>query len=300
MNSLRFKRYLFGLGLFLLFSGSVLMQNSHWGFFAHRQVNKLAIYALPNPIYSFFRENEQFISDHAIDPDKRRHSVKNEAEKHYIDLDHYGDNIDSIKSILPLSWTKAIEKFTEDSLREYGIAPWNAISAYYSLVEVLKNGDKRKILKSLADFGHYIGDIHVPLHTTKNYNGQLSGQDGIHGFWESRLPELYFEDYNLLLPKPVYVENINQFIFDIIYESHRLMPTVLAVEAELRADKKFQKTFESRSSSSVYTYSKSFAQHYHDNLDGMVENRLRDSAYNLACLWYSAWVDAGQPDMGKL
>ena len=61
--------------------------------------------------------------------------------------------------------------------------------------------DSDKILKYSADLGHYIADAYVPLHTTENYNGQLTGQKGIHAFWESRLPELFSEDYNYLVDK---------------------------------------------------------------------------------------------------
>jgi hypothetical protein len=54
------------------------------------------------------------------------------------------------------------------------------------LTRAFKEHDRERILRYSADLGHYIGDAHVPLHCTRNYNGQLSGQHGIHGFWESR------------------------------------------------------------------------------------------------------------------
>ena len=48
---------------------------------------------------------------------------------------------------------------------------------------------------------YYVGDAHVPLHTTENYNGKMTGQKGIHGFWESRLPEINADNYNFFVLK---------------------------------------------------------------------------------------------------
>ena len=38
-----------------------------------------------------------------------------------------------------------------------------------------------------AIIGHYVADAHVPLHAVLNYNGQLTGQTGIHNRWEDEL-----------------------------------------------------------------------------------------------------------------
>lgn len=32
----------------------------------------------------------------------------------------------------------------------------------------------------------------------------------------------------------------------------------------------------------------------------MVENRMRTAIYTIACFWYTAWVNAGQPDLASL
>ncbi|MGC6428813.1 MAG: hypothetical protein ACON4Y_05945 [Flavobacteriales bacterium] len=60
----------------------------------------------------------------------------------------------------------------------------------------MKNNKSEQILFICSDLGHYIADANVPLHTTINYDGQLTGQKGIHAFWESRLPELFSSEYN--------------------------------------------------------------------------------------------------------
>ena len=122
--------------------------------------------------------------------------IKEEAPRHYIDIDHYGQNP---FQVMPRKWTDAVEKFSEDTLLTYGIVPWHIQTVYNRLVKVFEEKDIDYILKNSADLGHYVSDAHVPLHTTENYNGQLTNQKGIHAFWESRLPELFPDNYDYLV-----------------------------------------------------------------------------------------------------
>ncbi|NQX92584.1 MAG: hypothetical protein HRT74_10760, partial [Flavobacteriales bacterium] len=150
--------------------------------------------------------------------------------------------------------------------------------------------------------GHYIADAHVPLHTTENYNGQLSGQYGIHGFWESRLPELFSEDYNFFTGKAKYVEDPLDFTWNFVEDSHFALDSVLGFEKELTEefpeDKKY--AYVERGRVIINTYSEEFSDAYHSKLNGQVERRMRQSIIDIGSLWYTAWVNAGQPDLSKL
>lgn len=83
---------------------------------------------------------------------------------------------------MPRKWNDVVNKFTEDTLLAYGIITLHIHTAYNRLVKAFENHDVDYILKNSADLGHYVSDAHVPLHTTKNYNGQLTKQKGIHAF----------------------------------------------------------------------------------------------------------------------
>jgi|TARA_B110000483_G_scaffold129466_1_gene155184 hypothetical protein len=96
---------------------------------------------------------------------------------------------------MPKKWSDAVEKFSEDTLLAYGIVPWYIQTVYNRLVKAFEQKDINYILKNSADLGHYVSDAHVRLYTNKNYNGQLTNQKGIHAFWESRLPELFSDDF---------------------------------------------------------------------------------------------------------
>src|SRR3546814_10784540 len=91
----------------------------------------------------------------------------------------------------------------------------------HRLTDAFLRRDSVRILRYSADLGHYLADAHVPLHTTENYNGQLSDQTGIHAFWESRLPELFATGYDLFTGKAHYIRNIPQETWRIVRDSHR-------------------------------------------------------------------------------
>ena len=43
-----------------------------------------------------------------------------------------------------------------------------------------------------------------------------------------------------------------------------------------------------------------YSRAYQQMLHGMVERRMRSAILSVGSFWYSAWVDAGQPDLDKL
>ena len=203
-----------------------------WGFFGHKRINRMAVFALPPEMIGFYKKHIDFITEHAVDPDKRRYANKNEAPRHYIDLDHYGNYpFDSI----PKYRKEAVEKFSEDTLNTYGIVPWHIEKMIYQLTEAFKKENVNQILHFSADLGHYLADAHVPLHTTENYNGQMTNQKGIHAFWESRIPELKADTYNYLVGNVKYIEKPNDAIWEIIKASHAAKDSVLLFEADLNS-----------------------------------------------------------------
>ncbi len=270
-----------------------------WGFFAHQNINRLAVYTLPSGMIRFYKNNIQYITEHAVDPDKRRYADTLEAPRHFIDVDRYGDTpFDSI----PQKWKDAAEKYEEHILYENGIVPWQIERTYYSLVRAFTARDSARILKLSADLGHYVSDAHVPLHTTENYNGQLTGQIGIHGFWESRLPELFHNEYDFLVGRAQYITNPLKEAWTIVKKAQSHKDSVLLIEARLNksfpSNQKF--TYSERNGRVERQYSEAYARRYHDAMNGMVEAQMRSSVLKTGSYWYSAWIDAGQPKLKDL
>jgi hypothetical protein len=158
-------------------------------------------------------------------------------------------------------------------------------------------------MKNSTEIGHYIADAHVPLHASSNHNGQLTNQVGIHAFWESRLPELLADkQFDFFIGKATYIKNPGVFIWDRVLESGKEADSVLTFEKELSkqfpGDKKY--AFEKRNNIVVRQYSSAYTIAYNNKLNGMVERRMRQSILTIASFWFTAWVNAGQPDLSGL
>ena len=374
------------------FGGLALPEAETWGFFGHRRINRMAVFTLPPEMIRFYKNHIEFLTEHAVDPDKRRYATKHEAVRHYIDIDHWGTYP---FPEVPRDWTGALLKYTDiymlspegdtllllgpdisdvregnmvlknttpgwehpllshnlseqtyrqffsenilnnyyedewlvdcdklaalfpgltnklpcssafalDHFSEYGILPYHLLTMQNNLTEAFRQQDVNRILRLSSEMGHYIGDAHVPLHTTENYNGQLTNQVGIHAFWESRIPELFAdENYDFFVGKAEYIDNASRFFWKTVLESHALLDSVLLIEKELSEtfpeDKQY--CYDLRLQRTVRTQCKEYAAAYHNRMAGMVESRMRASIHALGCSWYTAWVDAGQPDLNGL
>lgn len=273
-----------------------------WGFYGHRRINRMAIFTLPPEMVGFYKEHIEFITEHAVDPDKRRYAVEGEAQRHYIDIDHYVKNGEDPFTVVPKKWFDAVAKFTEDTLQAYGIVPWHIEVMARRLTYAFKDKNVDLILKYSTELGHYVGDAHVPLHTTENYNGLATNQKGIHGLWESRLPELLAGNYDYFVGKATYVNDVNDFAWKAVKGSNAALDSVFLFEKQLTeempADQKY--SYETRGSATIKTYSKAFSDAYSERLNEMVERRMRSAIINVGSIWYTCWVNAGQPDMNEL
>jgi hypothetical protein len=100
----------------------------------------------------------------------------------------------------------------------------------------------------------------------------------------------------------VYRKDIAGDIWEVVAGSHSAMDSVLLFEKQLtetsRTDKKY--SFELRNNVLTRTHSREFSEKYHRMLAGQVERRMRASVQMVGDIWYTCWVNAGQPDLGPL
>jgi len=352
---------------FALFSMS---EESVWGFYGHRLINKTAVFTLPVDLLPLYKANIDFVTEHSVDPDKRRYASPLEAMRHYIDIDVWGDRpFDEVPRELPramhkygdvhvvdsdtrdtvdtyyhqdtgrwpltaymdevvieeigLKWIELLEEgyitlprtwlpaqyrdrsydliFTE-TFSSYGILPYHLIQYHRRLTKAFKEQDWHQAIRLSTELGHYISDAHVPLHTTVNYNGQLSDQDGIHAFWESRIPELFAaSEYNLFVGDAVYIEDVEDFYWGIVASSHALVDEVLSKEKALSlsfaSDQQY--CFEERGGTTTRLECPAYARAYAESMSGMVEERMSASIHAVGSAWLTAWIDAERPQISS-
>ncbi|PHI18863.1 hypothetical protein CEQ90_15925 [Lewinellaceae bacterium SD302] len=374
----------------------------------------MAVFTLDQDMMPFFRANLEYLTDHAVDPDKRRYATKHEAVRHYVDIDHWGTypypnvprdwaeallwkaEVQEIKSsgdtlvwtvdtivrvnrngpeeeifngnvptaTLPTKKLPQVSVYATDSVHlsssagdkfslalgdyrtfwyqymigqyyeddwllecrvqatlnwpvsgdcsrfryvdhfsEYGILPYHLLQMKGRLTNAFIDKDPAKILRLCAEFGHYIGDAHVPLHTTENYNGQMTDQVGIHGFWESRIVELFADDnYDYFVGKAEYIEDPKAYFWEVVMKSNSLVDSVLMTEKRLSVQYPVDQQFcyEDRADITIRTQCREYAAAWSAAMDGMVEERFRASILGIGSVWYTCWVDAGQPNLDLL
>lgn len=275
-----------------------------WGTFGHEHINKSAVFALPAPLQTFFYNHIDFITQESTVPDLRKHTLNDKAEgpRHYIDMENFGS-----PDTLPKTLAEAKTKYDDKFLQQNGILPWYIEEMMGKLTKAFREKKKTEILFVAADLAHYIGDAHMPLHTSANHDGQLTNQKGIHALWESRLPELFGKNYNYHADDAKMIDDVKKETWKIIMASHKLVDSVLITDRELRlkfADKKVFKTDPEgkiiKSKYGAQIFSEEYTKEFHKALKGMVEKQMRAAIVATSNFWYTAWVNAGKPDLNDL
>ncbi|HUI65441.1 MAG TPA: hypothetical protein VL126_11410, partial [Bacteroidota bacterium] len=156
-----------------------------WGRTGHTYIERWAIDFLPAAMDRFIADST-FFALHASDADNRKSKDPAEGPKHFIDLETYADaahlssNLDSVIAI-----------YGSQAVSAQGILPWAEERTYDSLVVLLRRGAWAMAESVACDLGHYVGDSFQPLHCTINYDGQLTGNSGIHARYETDMLTIY-------------------------------------------------------------------------------------------------------------
>lgn len=270
-----------------------------FGFFAHRKINRMAVFTLPPEMVGFFKKHIEYLSEHSVYPDRMAHAVPGEAQRHYIDIEYLGN--DTV-AITPIRWQNALELFTEDSLQKHGVLPWHLYNMMHRLTKAFEDQDVDRILYNATFIGHYIADACTPLHTTRYYNGRIPAQRGIHSLWESRLPELFADDFTFFTGRAQYVNAPLTRIWELVETSHKQVDTIFDAYNKLLKDFTPDRMYahELKGQNLVRVYSEEFARSFHQEMDLMTERQMQTAVKSIGDFWYTAWVNAGQPDLYSL
>ncbi len=271
-----------------------------WGFLVHRTIHQISVYQLPKPMQPFFYKHMDYLVAQSVRPDQRRNEDPTEATKHFIDLEAYGD---SAVWKMPREWNAAVQQFTRDSLIKYGYVPYHIMVMKDRLTNAFRAAKADSILFYAADIGHYIGDAHVPLHTTINYDGQLTNQRGLHALWETVVPEIELASFDLSTKhKARFIDDPVSACWNAVQSGWALLDETLVQERE--ASKSFTDStkyrIQIRNGREVKYYTSAFAKAYYSRVGKSVNRQLLRSSEMIADMWYTCWVEAGRPDLNKI
>lgn len=264
--------------LSLFFAFALLVQCAGaWGSTGHKMINLGAVKHLPPSMQKFITDS-LFLRDHSTDADSRKTgdtAMFSEQYRHFLDVDDYPNF-----KTLDRNFDKLVQTYGWLRVRENGTNPWTAVWVMDSLTKQLKRGDWAAAEQSAADLGHYVGDPHQPLHATANYNGQMTGNTGIHSRYETTMLGKYAAEVVITKDSVRYISDVYGFAFDYILSSNALIDSIF------RAD----------SSAKAISGSTSSTQYYDllwQRLGTMTKKQIQLATLDLASLWYTAWVNAG-------
>ncbi|MCC7243186.1 MAG: hypothetical protein IT180_14765 [Acidobacteria bacterium] len=279
------------LVLALLLSLAAPRPSCAWGFEAHRLIADRVIDLLPAALKPLFEEHRAFIVERSIDPDLwRTAGFESEPPNHFLDMDHRAFGPYPFEG-LPRSYDEAVQKFGRAFIQDQGLLPWR-VPEFYGLLQRGFASLKRPspspyalddIVYYVALLSHYVADGHVPLHAVVNYDGQLTGQQGVHGRWETQLFERNRGSISVNPAAPHAVTEPRTFMFDVLLASNRMAADVLAADKAAAAGRDFY--------DDAY-----FAAFGVRALPGL-EQRLNASVTAVAGLIIGAWEQAGRPDV---
>lgn len=258
-----------------------------WGFTAHRLVNRLAIGTLPEPLRAFFAGNGDYVAEHSVDPDLQRDSP--DDPNHFLDMDAFGAYP---FSDIPRIEAEHLKRHGPEAAAQ-GRLPWRIEEVSRDLREAFRAGDAARSLALAASLGHYVADGHVPLHAALNHDGQLTGQRGLHGRWESEMVERFERQLQAdLRPAPASpVGDPVGFAFDALASSHAASVEVLASDRESAGERDLAETPEDD------RYDDSYYSRLYEREAARLRERLSRSATGVGSLWLSAWLEAGRPPL---
>jgi len=247
-----------------------------WGWQGHRFINEHAFDYLPASM-SFFDAHQDYVVQHSVDPD----TDPNPGYYHYIDVDYYPE---FFTGTLPVIWEDMVAAYGYETVIDNGTVPWVIDDWADSLTVLMTAGQWAEVWQIAAELGHYVADSHQALHLTLNYNGQLTGNYGIHSRYETTLVNTYLDDITLGPDEISYWDSLLDSVFSYIEVIYPYVAEI--IEADDFA------------SGGDPSYGNDYYTTMWWILESITVDALQMAAVDLASIWYTCWIDAGSPVPG--
>jgi hypothetical protein len=259
-----------------------------WGFEAHQFIMDRAIALLPAEIRPFFEKYRSTLVERAIDPDTWQTAGFDDQEDahHFLDIDWDGFGPYPFAG-LPRDYDAAVQKFGVVRVRQMGLLPWRTAEYFGNLQREFARYQTRgpfgryNILHFAAWMTHYVSDGNQPLHGVMNYDGQLTGQQGVHTRFESMLFERYRTRLQIAPQPMAAIRSPRDFMFDTVAEGTKLVPGILnADKAAIGAGD---------------VYDEAYYDAFYRDAHTVLEERLSRAIASSAAMITGAWEAAGKP-----
>jgi hypothetical protein len=260
-----------------------------WGFAAHKVIADRVIALLPEALRPLFELHRATLVERSVDPDLwRTAGFESEPPNHFLDIDHEAFGPYPFEG-LPREYDAAVQKFGREFIHEQGLLPWRVQEFYGRLHRAFASLGRPNppayvltdIVYFAAILAHYVSDGHVPLHAVVNYDGQLTGQHGLHGRWESELFERHQAQVRVGPAAAAAATRPRDFMFEVLLASNRLASGVFEADTQAAAGREF--------------YDDQYFAAFGTAQLPVLERRLNESITAVASIIVGAWEQAGRP-----
>ena len=254
---------------------------SAWGWSGtqHIQITKAAGRGVPEEMAAFRTFSRPMVLP-SIYPDLWKETDLDEGPRHYFEPDRLPPGLD-LRALSPVLSVAIQQMNTRPD--EIGIAPWVISDLLAKMTSAMRTNDWLWAARCGATMAHYVGDLHMPLHCTRNFNGQETWQVGIHERIETDMTKAFFTP-DLIVPAPAtFIADPFQAVMGWVAHSTNLVPELL------KADIIAKRAANGRIDTESY-YRKLW-----ECTEPVIVPQIAGAVTDLASLWYTAWVNAGRP-----
>jgi hypothetical protein len=248
-----------------------------WSSTGHQHITAGAIGHLPQPLKGFFQANSATVVSAA--------GQEPQGYTHYIDIDYYPE---FFAGTFPHSEAALVAIYGQSVVDSNGTGPWSMALFTNNLTSAMANAHTEtawtNLLQTAGALAHFVEDLHNPLHLAMNYDGQDTGNDGIHSRYESYMISRHVPADLPIVPTPshcLYYPSLLDEIFDRIDVNYWYVDDIMAADDAASAlDPRYRTTYYNE----LWADTGPFTQVLFQQASEMV-----------ASAWYTAWVNAGSP-----
>jgi hypothetical protein len=249
-----------------------------WGTNAQRLIVNHAVDTLPYELRPFFEANRNFLIQHVNDPLLQLDKHPNERQNHFIELDKYGKfPFDA----LPRNYKSALSKYSKSKIDATGLLPWQIGVYSAKLTDDMRNGRWDEAKVDAAFLANYVAEAHDPFNTTENYEGRMTGQNGVNERFNTMLIDRYGSFFPVNPHDAFFISDPTDFAFDACLNAHSLVESLLLAD---RAAKR-----------GLSSYTDDYYDRFYNLSAASLIKQLSDASTDVGSYWLTAWINAGRP-----
>ncbi len=263
-----------------------------WGYDVHKRINYKAAHILEGQLGAFTQQNANALAMYAPVADYIKDSHPDEFPRHFVDTDLYADYP---FTELFTDYESLVNLYGEEKIKKWGSAPWTIDETANILIKMFKQQRWDEAVFYMSHLGHYVADLHMPLHTCSNYNGQFTGNEGVHFRWETRMVDELIPQFDAK-GDVITIDNFVESALNITIESFSIYPRLIKADSIARMHLTEDQQAELNTYNKLH-YEDRYLKILYAETEDVIHDRLGKAATLTASFWLSCWKKAGSPSL---